>query len=143
MRGEGGGGDDDDDEWGDAWQRHLQRNRSVLVDLFQGQSMSEVTCQSCKNNSRTFDPFMLLSVPLPKHSEKQISVYLIRKMPHLPRHPTTAYAESDSSAFLLPCDDEAGRLVPLYANSARKLKVLDLIVIVMNRLLLQRERGAG
>jgi hypothetical protein len=30
----------------------------------------------------------------------------------------------------LPCDDEAGRLVPLYTNSARKLKVLDLIVIV-------------
>jgi hypothetical protein len=63
--------------------------------------MSEVTCQSCANNSRTFDPFMLLSVPLPKHSEKQISVYLIRKMPHLLvtlRH----YAESDydSSAFL-------------------------------------------
>lgn len=58
----------------DAWQRHLQRNRSVLVDLFQGQLMSEVTCQSCKKNSRTFDPFMLLSVPLPKHSEKQISM---------------------------------------------------------------------
>jgi ubiquitin C-terminal hydrolase len=79
----------------DAWQRHLQRNRSVLVDLFQGQLMSEVTCQSCKRNSRTFDPFMLLSVPLPKHSEKQISVYLIRKMPHFPRHPTSAYTDTD------------------------------------------------
>lgn len=36
----------------DAWQRHLQRNRSVLVDLFQGQLMSEVTCQTCKKTSR-------------------------------------------------------------------------------------------
>ena len=38
----------------DAWQRHLQRNRSVLVDLFQGQLMSEVTCQVCKKTSRYF-----------------------------------------------------------------------------------------
>jgi hypothetical protein len=82
----------------DAWQRHLQRNRSVLVDLFQGQLMSEVTCQSCKRNSRTFDPFMLLSVPLPKHSEKQISVYLIRKMPHLPRQPVSAYTADPTAA---------------------------------------------
>lgn len=35
-----------------AWQRHLARNRSVLVDLFHGQLMSEVTCQTCQKVSR-------------------------------------------------------------------------------------------
>lgn len=35
---------------------------------------------------------MLLSVPLPKSSEKQLSIILIRKMPHFPRFPFTAYA---------------------------------------------------
>jgi hypothetical protein len=40
----------------------------------------------------------------------------------------------------LPGDDEAGRLVPLYTNSARKLKVLDLIVI--NRLLPAEREGS-
>lgn len=45
---------------------------------------------------------MLLSVPLPKHSEKQISIYLIRKMPHFPRQPYNAYGEGayNTEAFI-------------------------------------------
>jgi hypothetical protein len=46
------------------WQIHLQRNQSIIVDLFQGQFKSRVTCPTCGKISITFDPFMYLSLPL-------------------------------------------------------------------------------
>jgi len=49
-----------------AWQQYLTKNSSVIVDLFQGQLKSTVTCMVCRYVSTTFDTFMYLSVPLPK-----------------------------------------------------------------------------
>jgi ubiquitin carboxyl-terminal hydrolase 4/11/15 len=49
----------------DAWQDHLKRNQSIIVDLFQGQLRSTVVCPTCNYVSVTFDPFMYLSLPLP------------------------------------------------------------------------------
>ncbi len=49
----------------EAWSRHLKRNDSVVVDLFQGQYKSRVQCPKCSKISVTFDPFMYLSVPIP------------------------------------------------------------------------------
>jgi len=48
-----------------AWQQHLQRNRSIIVEKFQGQLKSSLTCLRCKHTSVTFEPFMFLSVPIP------------------------------------------------------------------------------
>jgi hypothetical protein len=77
-----------------AWERHKLRNESRIVDLFQGQFRSQVTCPRCNTVraaavparpptlacerhaltqpaaqraqvSLTFDPFMYLSLPLP------------------------------------------------------------------------------
>jgi ubiquitin carboxyl-terminal hydrolase 6/32 len=48
----------------EAWENHLRRNRSVIVDLFQGQLKSTVKCPDCGKISITFDPFMYLSLPL-------------------------------------------------------------------------------
>lgn len=48
-----------------AWQQHLQRNRSIVVETFQGQLKSSLTCLRCKHTSVTFEPFMFLSVPIP------------------------------------------------------------------------------
>lgn len=45
---------------------HSQRNRSIIVDLFQGQLRSALQCSTCGKRSVTFDPFMYLSVPLPE-----------------------------------------------------------------------------
>lgn len=50
----------------EAWRRHLMRNQSIIVDLFQGQHKSRVVCPECHQDSITFDPFMFLSVPLPQ-----------------------------------------------------------------------------
>jgi len=49
----------------EAWSTHLLRNRSMVVDTFQGQLKSDVQCDQCGRRSVTFDPFMSLSVPIP------------------------------------------------------------------------------
>ncbi|XP_059166699.1 ubiquitin carboxyl-terminal hydrolase 19-like isoform X2 [Physella acuta] len=50
----------------EAWAQYKQRNDSVVVDLFQGQYKSKLVCPKCGKVSITFDPFLYLSVPLPK-----------------------------------------------------------------------------
>ncbi|CAM9189488.1 unnamed protein product, partial [Hapterophycus canaliculatus] len=49
-----------------AWKGYLERNRSIIVDLFQGQLRSALQCGVCGHRSVTFDPFMYLTVPLPE-----------------------------------------------------------------------------
>lgn len=58
----------------EAWDRHLLRNQSFVVDNFQGQLKSKVVCPDCNRDSITFDPFMFLSVPLPQASKKEVAV---------------------------------------------------------------------
>jgi ubiquitin carboxyl-terminal hydrolase 4/11/15 len=50
----------------EAWMRHVMRNNSALVEQFQGLFSSTVTCPACSTVSITFDPFMYLSLPLPR-----------------------------------------------------------------------------
>ena len=50
----------------EAWGNYLQRDRSVVVDTFQGQLKSSVRCKDCGFTNTKFDPFMYLSLPLPK-----------------------------------------------------------------------------
>ncbi|KAJ8982581.1 hypothetical protein NQ317_005052 [Molorchus minor] len=52
----------------EAWQQHLTRDHSIITDLFYGQLKSKVTCQTCGHESVRFDPFNLLSLPLPMES---------------------------------------------------------------------------
>lgn len=49
----------------EAWEDHLKRNQSIIVDLFQGQLKSTLVCPKCSHVSKTWDPFMYLSLPLP------------------------------------------------------------------------------
>lgn len=49
----------------EAWQYHKSRNQSIIVDLFYGQLKSKVSCLGCGRDSVRFDPFSLLSLPLP------------------------------------------------------------------------------
>ena len=62
----------------ESWQRHLQRNQSVIVDLCQGQYKSCVVCPQCKKQSVTFDPFMVLSVPLPVPNTTDLPVIIVQ-----------------------------------------------------------------
>lgn len=40
----------------ECWGNYLRRNRSIVVDLFQGQLRSTVTCGVCQHSSTKFDP---------------------------------------------------------------------------------------
>lgn len=51
-----------------AWDNHLLRNQSIIVDLFHGQLKSQVSCKECGAVSVRFDPFNYLSLPLPMDS---------------------------------------------------------------------------
>lgn len=50
-----------------SWKYHLLRNQSVIVDLMQGQYKSTLCCPKCNNISETYDPYMLLSLPIPQN----------------------------------------------------------------------------
>eukprot|EP01103_Thecamoeba_quadrilineata_P004151 TRINITY_DN1387_c0_g1_i4.p1 TRINITY_DN1387_c0_g1~~TRINITY_DN1387_c0_g1_i4.p1 ORF type:complete len:787 (+),score=121.77 TRINITY_DN1387_c0_g1_i4:945-3305(+) len=76
------GSQDDSTAAGAAWERHRQRNQSVIVDNFHGQLKSKLVCPDCNKVSVTFDPFMFLSLPLPSNEQERpfrILVYPYRK----------------------------------------------------------------
>eukprot|EP01006_Ploeotia_vitrea_P021237 TRINITY_DN53592_c0_g1_i1.p1 TRINITY_DN53592_c0_g1~~TRINITY_DN53592_c0_g1_i1.p1 ORF type:complete len:981 (+),score=58.94 TRINITY_DN53592_c0_g1_i1:22-2943(+) len=67
----------------EAWENHLKRNQSIVVDLFQGQLKSTLQCpdDACGKISITFDPFMYLSLPVQQSVEKHTTVDVIY-VPH-------------------------------------------------------------
>lgn len=65
----------------EAWEVYKKRNDSFVVDLFQGQYKSKLVCPACNKVSITFDPFLYLSVPLPK-KKKTVPVTFMWKDPH-------------------------------------------------------------
>jgi ubiquitin carboxyl-terminal hydrolase 8 len=62
-------GENDEDDAMEAWELHLQRNNSVIVDFFQGQLRSRCECRACGNVSVRFEVFMYLSLPVDDDSE--------------------------------------------------------------------------
>ncbi len=71
-------GKNDEIRAAEQWCRHLQHNRSKIVDLFQGQMRMEVVCKTCKNRNVKFDPFMHLSLPIPDKYKMIVTVILLR-----------------------------------------------------------------
>ena len=47
------------------WQLYCKRNKSIVVDTFQGLLKSRLRCLTCNKTSTTFNPFMYLSLPIP------------------------------------------------------------------------------
>eukprot|EP00929_Paragymnodinium_shiwhaense_P107024 TRINITY_DN72990_c0_g1_i1.p1 TRINITY_DN72990_c0_g1~~TRINITY_DN72990_c0_g1_i1.p1 ORF type:complete len:602 (-),score=107.94 TRINITY_DN72990_c0_g1_i1:168-1973(-) len=63
------------EEWAAAvaWMRYLERGKSFLVDLLQGQLRSTVTCMRCKHKSRRFEAFLYLSLPVARTGMSQVT----------------------------------------------------------------------
>jgi ubiquitin C-terminal hydrolase len=59
-----GDGTNDTDIAREAWDRCKMRNDSFVVDTFQGQLRSRVTCAECHNMSVSFDPSMYLGLSI-------------------------------------------------------------------------------
>lgn len=60
-----------------SWEHHCARNQSYIVDLFQGQFKSRLTCGFCNHVSVTFDPFTYLSLPLPVKKQIKTSIVYV------------------------------------------------------------------
>ena len=58
----------------DHWKAFTDRNKSVIVDLMYGQLKSRLICSVCNNVSNTFDPYLALSVPIPKNKMGRVNV---------------------------------------------------------------------
>ncbi|XP_055087443.1 ubiquitin carboxyl-terminal hydrolase 15-like isoform X3 [Periophthalmus magnuspinnatus] len=65
----------------EAWENHIKRNDSIIVDIFHGLFKSTLVCPVCSKVSVTFDPFCYLTLPLPMKKERTIEVYLVRLDP--------------------------------------------------------------
>lgn len=67
-----------------AWNLHLQREDSHVLENFMGQIKSRLECceETCNRVSTTFDPCMYLSVPIPGATERVISVTFVPLDPH-------------------------------------------------------------
>jgi len=50
------------------WDALTQRDNSIFVKLFYGQLKSRLQCSLCGHVSITFDPFNVLSVPIPRQT---------------------------------------------------------------------------
>jgi len=63
----------------ESWEVYQKRNKSVVVDLLQGQLKSRVTCPQpdCGKVSVTFDPVQLLSVPLPVAQDTVLIMHFV------------------------------------------------------------------
>ncbi|KAM3127810.1 hypothetical protein pb186bvf_020089 [Paramecium bursaria] len=59
------------------WSNHLLRNRSIIVDLMAGQYKSTLVCPKCKRISKTFDPFLSLSLPIPHKQPISVNLYFV------------------------------------------------------------------
>uniref|UniRef100_A0A3P8XTK5 Ubiquitin carboxyl-terminal hydrolase n=1 Tax=Esox lucius TaxID=8010 RepID=A0A3P8XTK5_ESOLU len=65
----------------EAWENHIKRNDSIIVDIFHGLFKSTLVCPVCSKVSVTFDPFCYLTLPLPMKKERSLEVFLVRLDP--------------------------------------------------------------
>ncbi|CAD8054281.1 unnamed protein product [Paramecium sonneborni] len=59
------------------WVNYTLRNQSKIQELMVGQYKSTLVCPICSRISKTFDPFMSLSLPIPNFQTFQASLYFI------------------------------------------------------------------
>ena len=59
------------------WEKYLAKNKTVVAHSFQGQFKNTVICSVCNHVSVSFEPFMYLSVPLPRAVERQVEVVVV------------------------------------------------------------------
>ena len=58
------------------WKNHIERENSIIVDLFHGQFKSVVKCPECDRVNTIYDPFMNLGLPIPSAQSKMRIKYL-------------------------------------------------------------------
>lgn len=68
----------------EAWEAHLRREQSIIVDLFTGQLRSSLKCLTCGTVSSRFDAFTCLQLPIPIDNLMLIPVVVVKRDGHVP-----------------------------------------------------------
>ncbi|CAD8139779.1 unnamed protein product [Paramecium pentaurelia] len=66
------------------WNNYILRNQSKIQQLMVGQYKSTLVCPNCHRVSKTFDPYMSLSLPIPSYTLIQLSLYFIYQNEKIP-----------------------------------------------------------
>lgn len=61
----------------EAWNNHQKRNQSRIQELMHGQFKSRLDCPDCKRVSITFDPYMMVSLPIPTVEYTKFFLYFV------------------------------------------------------------------
>ena len=58
------------------WDSNIQRNDSIITDLFCGQFKSTITCPNCNSIYVTFEPFYSINLPLKEQKRKKFYSFM-------------------------------------------------------------------
>lgn len=61
------------------WDNFLARNKSIIVDLMYGQLKSTVTCLTCQNPYLTFDPYLMVQLPITRQIILSVSFLKLQR----------------------------------------------------------------
>jgi len=109
----------DDEKAARQWDRYRTRNRSLIVDIFEGQLRSQLTCCECGTSSSTFEPFRYLSVPIPSnHVDRVVLRIIFFGLPAPNRAPLARYAVCvPKNATVLKAEQALSKLLPVPMSS--------------------------
>lgn len=60
-----------------AWSDYTDANQSVITSTFSAQLHSTLRCNQCKQESKTFEPYLLLSLPIPQKIIKPVFITVV------------------------------------------------------------------
>mmetsp|Transcript_1049 Transcript_1049/g.3541 ORF Transcript_1049/g.3541 Transcript_1049/m.3541 type:complete len:1393 (-) Transcript_1049:213-4391(-) len=81
----------------ESWMRYKLRNDSMVVDTLGGMFRSHLTCPDCATESRKFDPFFLVNLPLPHQASRRLKVHIIMMDPSQPAIEVIAAIETGAT----------------------------------------------
>ena len=70
------------------WELHVERNDSIITDLFSGLLKSDVVCGECGFDNITFDPFdtLTLAIPSNRYLIDKVSTHMDTKIFYIPKY---------------------------------------------------------
>ena len=60
-----------------AWSDYIDANQSIITSIFSAQLHSTLRCNQCKKESKTFEPYLLLSLPIPQKIVKPVFITVV------------------------------------------------------------------
>lgn len=60
-----------------AWLEYLEVNQSIITSSFSAQLHSTLRCHQCQKESKTFEPYLLLSLPIPQKIIRPVFITVV------------------------------------------------------------------